>query len=157
MQITGVSLTDFHSIVDTVSRDRYDGNLKVQRDAIDLHGKRAPRIRARVTVASVGFHEGLPTDKTLKGVRRSGSEFSRSAKTGKTQRIHAACWHAYRDVLTELFDRYPNAIARTAMAKYEGKDGFERNYPNTGDTNIGSMMYPMCAADACDCWEWDNY
>ena len=150
MQITGVSLTDFQSIVDTVSRNSYAGNLVLDGNAADLHGKRAPRIRARVTVKSVGFREGLPPDETLPGVRRSANVFITN-KDGSQRRVHAACWHAYRDVLTELFDRYPNAVVCTALAKYAGKDGFAATYPATGYQNIGSQMFPIYASEACDC------
>jgi hypothetical protein len=152
VQITGVSLDEFAYIVEHVSGYEYGDNLIVHPDSRDLNGKRAPRIRARVSVKSVGAREGLPVSKTLPGVRRSGSAFSVN-KDGYRARVHAACWHAYRDVLTSLFEHFPKAIVRTAMATYEGKDGFERVYPATADRNIGSMAYPVCAADACDCEE----
>lgn len=150
MQITGVALSDFSRIVNTVSAERYEGNLVMHDEARDLHGKRAPRIRARVTVRSVGFREGLPPSETLPGVRRSSSVFTLN-KDGTRRRVHAACWHAYRDVLTKLFDEYPDAVVRTAFANYHGKRGFEIHYPDTAYRNIGSLMYPVEASDACDC------
>lgn len=150
MQITGVSLNDFDKTVQDVSERLYKGNLVTHQDSKDLGGVRAPRIRARVTVKSIGYHEGLPVSETLPGVRRSSSEFSRNAN-GDLRRVHAACWHAYRDVLTELFERHPKAVVRTAMAKYEGAAGFEYAFPATGYTNIGSLVFPMYAREACDC------
>lgn len=150
MQITGVSLEDFQAIVEKVSAEQYQGNLIVHPDSRDLHGKRAPRIQGRVTVKSIGYREGLPVSETLPGVRRSSSNFSVNAE-GYARRVHAACWHAYRDVLTELFERYPDARVSTAFAKYNGKAGFLAEYPDTAYRNIGSMVYPVYASDACDC------
>lgn len=131
MEIKGVPLDDFRAIVDHVSRTMYGGNLITHKDAKDLHGVRTPRIRARVGVLS----------SRAPGARRSW--------TGR--RMPAACWHAYRDVLAELFHRFPAAVVRTGMEKYDGAAGFLANYPQTGRRNIGSAFQPATMPELCDC------
>jgi hypothetical protein len=131
MNIAHVPFDAFVNIVDAVSRQRYSGNITVHREARDLHGRRYPRIHARLSVKS---------SRDL-GARRS--------PTGR--RVAAPCWHAYRDILTEVFRQYPSAVVRTAMARYDGQAGFLANYPATGDRNIGYMSNYCAAAEACDC------
>jgi hypothetical protein len=127
MQITGLSLDKFREIVEQVSEQRYGGNVTVQKDAHPLSGN---RFQGRLWVL----------DSRGPGARRSW--------TG--QRLRAACWHAYRDVLLAMFREYPEAIARTGLATYRGLDGFLRDYPATGERNVGSMMQPAYMPDLCD-------
>jgi hypothetical protein len=131
VEISGVTLDQFHTIVNMISSTRYLGNITLHRDAKDLHGVRKPRIRARLAVS----------DSRAPGARRSW--------TGR--RMPVACWHAYRDVLAELFRLFPNAVVRTGMAKYNGQAGFLAAYPATADINIGSQMQPVRMPDCCDC------
>jgi hypothetical protein len=119
MQVTGLSLTEFYRIVEKVSAETYRGNVIVADDAHELSGN---RFVARLKV------------------RDSHAYGARLSWTGR--HMPAASWEAYRDVLTELFDRYPEARVRTVMATYRGKDGFEANYPDTAYVNIGSQMQP---------------
>lgn len=120
MEIKGVTLDQFRHIVAVVSDREYDGNVIVHPDS---HKVSNNRIRARLTVKSSYEH----------GARMSWSG----------RHIRAASWHAYRDVLAELFDRYPDAIVRTAMATYKGAEGFAENYPETAYKNVGSIMSPV--------------
>lgn len=131
MEISGVPFRTFHAIVDNISRDRYNGNITVHQDAKDLHGARKPRMRGRLTVIS----------SREAGARRSW--------TGR--RMPAACWHAYRDVLAEMFQRFPDATVRTSMATYKGKAGFLAQYPGTAHRNVGSAISPAYMPDLCDC------
>jgi hypothetical protein len=119
MLVTGLSLFDFRSIVGQVSAEHYEGNVIVHQDA---HKLSETRFRARLTV---------------KDSRAHGARLSWSGR-----HIPAASWEAYRDVLAEVFERYPSARVRTAMATYAGKDGFEANYPATAYVNVGSQMQP---------------
>lgn len=132
MEIKGVTLDDFRTIVQMVSNTRYSGNVEIyERDAKDLHGVRAPRIRARLSTK----------DSRGPGARRSWNG----------RHMRAACWHAYRDVLAELFRLYPDAVVKTGMSKYEGRAGFLANYPATGRQNIGSAFQPATMPELCDC------
>jgi hypothetical protein len=99
------------------------------------------RFSARVTIKETGAQQGLPTEELASGQRRSWSG----------RRIKAACWHAYRDVLVEVFNISPDANVYTTMAKYKGRTGFENEYPATADRNIGSMMQPAYMPELCDC------
>ncbi|WP_413810569.1 hypothetical protein [Streptomyces sp. OE57] len=126
MNITGVPLGDFCAITDDVSCRRYGGNVVVASDAHSGYGN---SITARLRVMD------------------SRGAGARTAATGRHGPY--ACWHAYRDVLWSMFAAYPDARARTALETYRGISGFERDYPATGDHNVGSAMYPACIADLC--------
>jgi hypothetical protein len=127
VDIRGLSLEDFQAIVAYVSKDGYDGNIVVERHAHGTDRRLAARLWA--------------TDGHGPGARTSWS-----GRHG-----HAACWHAYRDVLAELFERFPTARVRTALAVYRGQEGFERDYPATAYINIGSQMQPASMPELCDC------
>jgi hypothetical protein len=85
------------------------------------------------------FRLALGTDK----------ENYRSIKRGR--RIAAVCWHGHRDFFRALYRRSPEARIKTALADYRGTDGFERDFPATGQGNVGSWAEPQAAQDACDC------
>ena len=127
MDIRGLSLEDFEAIVAYVSKGDYDGNIAVERRA---HGT-GKRLAARLWA----------TDGRGPGARTSW--------TGR--HAHAACWHAYRDVLAELFERFPRATVRTAMAVYRGREGFAQHYPATAYHNVGCQIQPAYMPELCDC------
>jgi hypothetical protein len=81
--------------------------------------------------------------------RDSHGPGARRSQSGR--RMRAACWHAWRDTLRELFEQYPDVTVRTALATYKGRDGFEDWFQITGAVNIGSIAEPMRMDDACDC------
>lgn len=119
MLVTGLSLETFRDIVTYVSNRDYNGNVIVQRDAYEMSPN---RFRARLRV----------TDSHEHGARMSWSG----------RHMPAASWEAYRDVLQVLFDKYPNARVQTAHAVYRGREGFERDYPETAWVNVGSLFQP---------------
>lgn len=129
MQMRGLALADFERIIKQVSADSYAGNVAVADDA----------------------HEGGRLVTARLRVLESRGDGARRSWTGR--RIPAACWHAYRDVLAALFEEYPRASVRTAMAVYRGREGFEQHYPATADRNVGSQMQPAYMPDLCDCEE----
>lgn len=143
MQITGITPVQFQDIVAKVSDRDYEGNLRAELGS----QQSATRFRGRVMLQHTGYQMFGRKDTSLlaPGQRRSASSFSGE------RRINAVCWHVYRDVLTELFNQFPEARVYTAMAKYKGKDGFEANYPQTAYQNIGSMAYPMTMPETCEC------
>lgn len=71
----------------------------------------------------------------------------------KPHRLRAACWHAYRDFLRELFRLAPTAVVRTSLATYRGAEGFERDFPATYRNNIGSQIEPHWYGTCCECTE----
>jgi hypothetical protein len=141
----GPSEEEFRSIVTIVGHERYADNLEVT-NVQEVRTLKDGRhvIRGRVRAIDSGFQtRPRDTDYLAPGARRSWS--------GRRQT--AACWHAYRDVLAELFRRYPRATVITSMARYDGREGFERNYLTTADINIGSQMQPAYMPELCD---WDG-
>jgi hypothetical protein len=131
MEITGVTLDEFTAIVYKVSERDHDGNLIVHRDAHDQGGKRRPRITARLAALDS---------------RGAGTRTSWTGRRGPW-----ACWHAYRDVLAEVFAAHPTAVIRTGMAVYNGAEGFAANYPATAYHNIGSQVAPAYMPELCEC------
>ena len=130
MNITGITLHEFQTAVDALNAtETYAGNLRVHADA---HTVSANRITARLDVR----------DSRGPGARRSPGYPGRHTP--------AACWHAYRDVLTELFRINPDALIRTREATYRGAIGFELNFPATAYNNQGSRIYPVTMPDLCD-------
>jgi len=69
---------------------------------------------------------------------------------GHQRRTVSACWHAHRDVMRAIFRLAPDALLVTALARYEGSEGFEHEFPATGYANVGSMMKPRARHEACE-------
>lgn len=132
MELIGITIEEFKSAVAAAS-ENYGGNLVIHDDAKAISGKSS---RGRVTVL----------DSRGWGARRSWS-----GRHGKW-----ACWHAYRDVMEEIFNINSDARLRTSLAVYDGLDGFRENYPATAYKNIGSMMQPAYMPQLCDCRD-ENY
>ena len=82
--------------------------------------------------------------------RTSGSYFNPDRK------VHAICWHGYRDFIREIFRCYPNARITTGLygkTDYKGRQDFEDNYRETGLIKIGAPIadgYPRLC-EACTC------
>jgi len=137
MIITGITPAQFTELVDKVSA-RYDGNL----EALVGTQYSSRRFNGRVLVCDSGVARyGTRTKLCAPGARKSWNG----------RRIAAACWHAYRDVLVEIFALNPDARVYTAMAKYIGAKGFYDSYPQTAHRNIGSMAAPAYMPELCDC------
>jgi hypothetical protein len=140
MQITGVTKGQFEDAVRKAGI-LYNDNLKAE-----FGTEYSPRrFRARVVLKMTGYKMGLDVEELAPGQRRSGNVLAGQ------RRVNAVCWHAYRDVLVELFNAHPDVKVRTGMAKYIGKEGFYENFPGTAHHNIGSQMYPVTMPQCCDC------
>jgi len=72
-------------------------------------------------------------------------------KNGTPRKVHAICWHGYRDFLIELYKIYSDLRVFTAQITYNNKEDFELKYPDTANINIGSMVQPLNYDDACFC------
>lgn len=119
------------AIVKRVSEEKYGHNLVV--DAGDLGTVRRPGTNF---VLRVRLSKGP-------GARRSGSG----------RRTVAACWHAHRDVMMDIFAAAPDARLTSALADYRGAADFAASFPATGHHNVGSMMEPAAIANCCECAE----
>lgn len=126
----GVEYGRIASVIDAVSFVDYGHNIRVHPDAGPI-GQNGYGFRGRII--------GQETD-------GPGTRHSASGRRGRW-----ACWHAYRDVLREIFAQYPDAVVTTAMARYEGAAGFESTYPATADVNVGSHFSPAYMSELCAC------
>jgi len=72
-------------------------------------------------------------------------------KNGTPRKVHAICWHGYRDFLIELYKIYSDLRVFTAQITYNNKEDFELKYPDTANINIGSMVQPLSYGNACFC------
>jgi|SRR6185295_5766246 len=79
--------------------------------------------------------------------------WQRRSHTGR--RVHAVCWHGHRAFFRRLFELAPTAVVQSS-ARLNGvnvrytAESFERDHPDTGQTNIGSLFEPCAYVDACD-------
>lgn len=77
--------------------------------------------------------------------RRSANGFT------PERRVHAVCWHGFRDFFRACYKREENARFYTALDKWLGSDDFEARFEASGYRNIGSLAYPCSAEEACFC------
>ena len=103
------------------------------------------------------FRLALNSDVPKRG--NAGYKYQRtSANRGiGPRKVAAVCWHGHRDFMRAVFRIDPNARFKTAIADWKGSEDFERRFAQTAFNNVGSMMYPIFAKDACTCshGEWD--
>jgi hypothetical protein len=107
MQVSGLSLSQFRACTYYISAVKYGSNIIVHPDAHERPAKAdgTANCTARLTVTS--------------------SDGAGARVTTRGQRGPYACWHAYRDVLAEVFTRYPDAVIRAGFhwrAVYRGRD-----------------------------------
>lgn len=77
----------------------------------------------------------------------SGSDAYRAASnTGR--RKWAISYEGHYVFMEAIFNRFPEAKLRSALAKYNGQDEFYRFAPIVGLTNVGSMINPVRYEDA---------
>jgi len=127
MKIWNVPPLALHEIVRHVSDQNYRGNIIF---------KRHPEPDGKACIFTLT-------------VRDSTGPGSRVSASGR--RVAAACWHAHRDIMAAIFNRYPDARLKTALADYRGQSAFNMRFPATGYTNIGSAFNPVHLHRACNC------
>lgn len=128
MNIRGLTADQLRVIVEKVSDEQYEGNIIFNRE---------PEWKKGWWIF------------TLRVKNSKGPGAKHSALSGK--RTVACCWHAHRDVMKEIFERFPNAELLTAMAQYRGKEGFEENFRQTAYKNVGSLYCPAEYQHCCEC------
>lgn len=141
MKITGLTLRQFQACTSFISHERYHGNVIMHPDAHDR-----PAQRSRETGRLRNLCVARLTVRDSHGV---GSRLTASGRHGPY-----ACWHAYRDVLREVFRQFPDAIVISGnhwQVTYRGQAGFEELYPATGRRNIGSPAAPVTMPELCPC------
>jgi hypothetical protein len=118
MIIRGLTEAQIHQAVDKVENAQVEYTNRKTKNAVNV----------KLTVKSSRGKYG----KTSVGYGRVGQ-----------RRVHALCWHGFRDVFFEIFKLNPNAVIITAQARYDGLEDFREKYPRTGNKNIGSMIEPV--------------
>lgn len=134
MKITGLTLDQFDWCQAHVSGTRYAGNVL-------LHNSSHPK-----------YEGGIPGCTARLAVLDSHGPGSRTSWRGRHGPY--ACWHAYRDVLAEVFTRYPEAVITAGHSwrvTYRGAQGFLDLYPGTGWINVGSQANLVTMPELCDC------
>lgn len=142
MKVIGVGLTDLEKIAGEVGVRLYGGGWT---------GPKGPKARTRKD----GRPEVSFTLRTLYSEKRAPVAYRRlgTPRPGRKTRTIGGilCWHGHRDFMALMFERFPSAILTSAIAKYEGREGFERAHGATAYQNIGSQAFPCSLKDACFC------
>lgn len=143
MRITGLSLDDFRECVRITSDVNYSGNIIVHGGAHDTN-----TTRNRETGV---WQQHCTARLSVIDSHGPGSRTSWRGRHGPY-----ACWCAYRDVLSEVFQRFPNAVivsGNSWRVTYRGQQGFYDSFPATGEINVGSLFEPVTMPELCDCTE----
>ena len=127
MIVSGVTAQDIRDVVAKLNATDYDGNVVIER--LDTLNQKGTRHTLKLGTADSRKH----------GSRRAGS-----GRHGKW-----LCWHGFRDVVRAIMAVNPDAKVRSMKAVYDGSVGFERVYPSTAETNIGSLYQPAYMPDMC--------
>jgi hypothetical protein len=73
--------------------------------------------------------------------------------SGSGRRIHALCWHGFRDFFRLCYLRNPRACFRTRLDTWRSREDFEARYIESGYRNIGPAIAPVQFREACFCWQ----
>lgn len=69
------------------------------------------------------------------------------------RRVHAVCWHGFRDYFRAVYRYEPRAWFRTSVDTWRGAEDFEARFRESGYHNIGPRIAPVELASACRCPE----
>lgn len=129
-------VSDVNRAVYAVNRNRYADYLTWECDVVKVTS-RSVTVRLKV---------GATTGKL-------GSRRSASGRRGPW-----ACWHVFRDVLTSVFEEFPDATVHTALATYKGRADFHRSFPATyyHEARAAGNSYDFGSLCACELDESDS-
>ena len=138
-----------------VTRDVLEAAATEVGVALDLDAHNLKGNRWRVKVIPI-----VPADAYTPGGRRRRGErgnapYQRISASyfQHGRRVHAVCWHGFRDFLRAVYRRKPDAVFVTMYTTYTGASNFEDTYQATGYLNIGPLVAPIAACEACTCPE----
>jgi len=140
MKVIGLTLAQVHDIaakvgVRVATRNNY-GSAPSERM------RRDGRPESRFTLRTVHF-TGYPVPYRRLSVPYRGKERTLPG---------ILCWHGHRDFMREMFAQYPSAVLESAVAKYIGQDGFERDHAETGRAIVGRAEHgDVELEDSCFC------
>lgn len=134
-----------------ITKEQLDSAAASVGVTLDARALNQKGTRWRVKVNPITeFHQGP------RGGRKTFRKYQRTSASvmfHEGRKVHAVCWHGFRDFFRAAFALAPQAIFRTAMDTWRGSDDFEARYRTSGHRNIGSQAAPVCAAEACICGE----
>lgn len=113
-------------------------------------------LRHRVKLYPIVPAEALTPSGRRKRGERGDARYQRTSAAvmfREGRRVHAVCWHGFRDFFRAVYRRAPGAIFRTALDTWRGSEDFEARYRASGVRNVGAQIAPVCAAEACRCGE----
>jgi hypothetical protein len=64
----------------------------------------------------------------------------------------AVCFHGHKAFMDGVFERNPDALIVTRMARYEGKEDFDRKWSGTGMESHGPAYQGTQYREACNCY-----
>lgn len=88
------------------------------------------------------------------GLKVKSSRGEGAHRSWQGRRTTSACWHVHAEFFRALFEAFPNARIKSAMADYRGRDSFLSSFELTGMRNIGSQAQPCQARESCECAGW---
>jgi hypothetical protein len=137
--------------IETLTRAAEEIGVEIEVDPLSGSGKRF-RVKIRPKVPAEAYTPG--------GRRRKGEKgdapyqrTSAAVMFRENRRVHAVCWHGFRDFFRACFAVEPEARFYTALDKWKGSADFEARYRESGCRNIGVPIAPVFAAEACRCGE----
>lgn len=127
MKAYGVTTSDIAQVTELVSANSYEGNLITNR-------------------LENGPGNAVTFTLRVRSSRGKGHRFSTSGR-----RMVSACWHAHRDVMIVLFNQHPDMKLVSALATYNGRSEFMREFPDTYYKQVGSVYDPVEFGSLCSC------
>jgi len=139
MKATHCTTTDLQAALNIVNK-KYEGNIR-----FNPNSNLPKRFTLRVN-NSKGLGAALSMGYLMKYYYAETSEFARSA-FGKVNKRHtgSACWHVHGDFFEALFVINPAAVITARGNRIDMRGG------NWIDYNVGSQVFPVYAANCCDC------
>ena len=142
-------------IASNVTRETLENAAAEIGVSVDVRTLSGSGLRHRVKVSPlVG-----PSAYTASGRRKRGpagdAKYQRESASlyNAGARVHAVCWHGFRDFFRAVFKVCPDARFKTALDVWNGSDDFEARFRDSGQVNAGSPMAPIAHAAACRCPE----
>jgi hypothetical protein len=129
--------------------------------AIDVHplNQKGDRFRVKVNSQTTvdNYRDAKSKDGDTYRVRysdeRGDAPYQREAVGygSAGRRVHAVCWHGFRDFFRAVFVDSPDAVFQTGLDTWKGSADFEARFASSGYKNIGSPIAPVAMVYACRC------
>ena len=148
MKLWGVSSEALVRVVKEVSKKKYKGNLVLR--GPEQQGKTAI-LHDTIEDCETSVEELTAAITFTLRVIDSRGIGAHIAASGR--RSTSLCWHGHRDVMWELFHRFPEARLKSRDDDYHGVAEFLLTYEETGEEAIALNIYNKigCRKEQCKC------